>query len=150
MLAFDDSKVWAVARAGFTPWGKKGRYLAFSQRKPPASGGKKTLRDFRGGKIETYWVESISIRPRALVKAGDYLFVGGNTDTFNSKEPDAPANAAFRGEREGLLCILSCKDGKTAKTVKLDSCPVWDGIAAANGKLYVSGRNGKIVCLSKQ
>lgn len=150
MLAFDDNKVWAVARAGFTPWGKKGKYLAFSQKKPPASAGKKTLRDFRGGKIETYWVESISIRPRALVKAGDYLFVGGNTDTFNSKEPDAPANAAFRGEREGLLCILSCKDGKTAKTVKLDSCPVWDGIAAANGKLYVSGRNGKIVCLGKQ
>ena len=33
------------------------------------------------------------------------------------------------------------------RTLTLDAPPVHDGLAAAYGRLYVSARNGKLVCL---
>ena len=32
---------------------------------------------------------------------------------------------------------------------KLDSPPVWDGMAVAAGRLYISTRNGEIVCMGE-
>jgi len=33
---------------------------------------------------------------------------------------------------------------------KLDSLPVWDGMAAANGRLYLATKSGKVLCFDKQ
>ena len=45
-----------------------------------------------------------------------------------------------------LLAVSASDDGKLAEH-KLDSLPVWDGMAAANERLYMSTTDGRIVCL---
>ena len=41
-------------------------------------------------------------------------------------------------------------DGKTLATHKLASLPVFDGMAAAGGRLYVSTTDGRLRCLGKR
>jgi hypothetical protein len=42
---------------------------------------------------------------------------------------------------------VSAADGKTLADVRLAAPPVWDGAAAADGRLYLSTTDGKVVCL---
>ena len=42
--------------------------------------------------------------------------------------------------------MVSCKDGKALGEMSLESTPVWDGMAAANGSLFVSLKNGTVQC----
>jgi hypothetical protein len=46
------------------------------------------------------------------------------------------------------LYVASGRDGKAVGQIRLDAPPVWDGMAAARGKLYVATTNGTIVCLA--
>jgi outer membrane protein assembly factor BamB len=49
----------------------------------------------------------------------------------------------------GGLVVLGAADGK--KLAALDvPAPVWDGVAAAGGCLYVSTRDGRVICLGKK
>jgi hypothetical protein len=38
------------------------------------------------------------------------------------------------------------KNGKKLKEYNLDSLPVWDGIAASKGQLYISTMDGELLC----
>ena len=40
---------------------------------------------------------------------------------------------------------LSASDGTELAQHDLDSQPIFDGMAAANGRLYISTRDGKVV-----
>ena len=60
------------------------------------------------------------------------LFVAG---PVNPKEP-LDVEEALLGKRGGLLCALSAADGKEVAEYDLDSIPVYDGMAAADGRLY--------------
>jgi hypothetical protein len=53
---------------------------------------------------------------------------------------------AFRGTAGGHLWAVDAKDGTKIKELILDSPPVWDGMAAACNKLYVTLRDGSVVC----
>ena len=72
----------------------------------------------------------------AMIQTGDVLWAGGPK---NWQEP----------EKEGFLVAISAKDGRRLKTIALAASPVSDGIAAANGKLFVSTRDGKVMCFGK-
>ncbi len=61
----------------------------------------------------------------ALILAGDTLLAAGS---------------------EGGLTAISAADGKTLSKTKLPA-PLWDGMAAAGGRLFVSTRDGKLLCL---
>lgn len=41
---------------------------------------------------------------------------------------------------------MSTKDGSTLSEVKLDAAPVFDGMSAAGGNIYLSLKNGSIQC----
>ena len=60
------------------------------------------------------------------------------------------ALAAFEGKRGAMLWAVSAADGKRLSEVKLDAMPVWDGMAAAGGRLYLSTRDGSLVCLEER
>ena len=49
-----------------------------------------------------------------------------------------------------LLYAASASDGWKLAEYKLDSLPVRDGMAAANGRLYLATKNGKVLCFDKQ
>ena len=58
-------------------------------------------------------------------------------------------SAALRGERGALLWAVSARDGRKLAERKLDAVPVFDGMAAANGRLYLATQTGCVVCLAR-
>ena len=57
---------------------------------------------------------------------------------------------AYEGRRGGMLLIVSAKDGKVLKSYRLDFLPVFDGMASAYGRLYISTTDGKVLCLGPE
>ena len=93
-----------------------------------------------------------------MVLAGSTLFAAGPPNLLDevkavkATDPEtleqmAEQEAAYEGRRGALLAAVSAADGKRLRVYRLDSMPTFDGLAAAQGKLYYSTSDGKIVCL---
>jgi len=97
---------------------------------------------------------------RAMVLANKTLFVVGPPDVVDEKEafnrPDdagiraklAEQSAALEGRKGALLWVVSASDGEKLAEYNLESPPVWDGMAAANGRLYLATNDGRVLCYS--
>jgi outer membrane protein assembly factor BamB len=68
-------------------------------------------------------------RIAALVLAGETLFAAGS---------------------EGELVAVSSRDGKTLARLSDVPSPVWDGMAAAEGRLFVTAQDGRLLCLGRR
>jgi outer membrane protein assembly factor BamB len=90
------------------------------------------------------WTQWLDVRIRAMVKAGDTLFVAGPPDVLDSKDP----YAAFEARRGARLVAVSANDGKKLSETLLECPPVFDGMIAAGGRLYVCLEDGSIVSLA--
>ena len=90
------------------------------------------------------WTRWLPVRIRAMVKAGDTLFVAGAPDVLDAKDP----YAAFEARKGAKVVAVSAKDGKKLSEKPLDCPPVFDGMIAARGRLFVSLRDGSIVCMA--
>ena len=77
-----------------------------------------------------------------MVRAGDTLFVAGSPDVV---DPDDP-HGAWEGRQGGLLAAFATADGTPLAEIQLPSPPVWDGMAVAGDRLYLSLSNGTITC----
>ncbi len=88
------------------------------------------------------WQKMIPVRVRAMVLAGGHLFVAGPPDVVEEKDP----YAAFDGRKGAALQTFSASGGALLETHPLAAPPVFDGMAAANGKLYLSDKAGRIMC----
>ncbi|MBM3890423.1 MAG: hypothetical protein FJ388_15025 [Verrucomicrobia bacterium] len=88
------------------------------------------------------WTLWLPVRVRAMVKAGDALFVAGPPDELDEKDP----YAAFEGRKGARLVAVSARDGKKLAESALDVPPVFDGLIAANGRLFVSLEDGSLAC----
>jgi len=105
----------------------------------------------------TRWSVEIPVLVRAMVKAGDTLFVAGPADVVDEQQwqkqlaenPEQFTKQAdlFAGKSGSLLWAVSAHDGGKLKEIKLDVLPVFDGLIAAAGHLFVSTVDGKVVCL---
>jgi len=87
-------------------------------------------------------ISSMDIHARALIKAGEQLVVGGF--------PAEPATVHQYGkpiEEKGVLMLVSPQSGDVTARMELDSPPVFDGMAAVDGALYVSCEDGRVMCL---
>jgi len=109
----------------------------------------------RHADIEYRWTASVPIAVRAMALAGKTVFIAGPPEMEKPQGPSRltlvnpdEALAAFEGKRGAMLCAVSAADGKRLSEVKLDAMPVWDGMAAAHGRLFLSTVDGKVVCLS--
>jgi len=94
------------------------------------------------------WHTRVPFRVCAMVLTGSAtkrLFVAGVPDKI---APDDPL-AFVEGRRGGRLLVLDARTGKQTAQVGLDSPPVWDGMAAAHGRLYMTTKGGKLACLTK-
>ena len=97
---------------------------------------------------------------RAMVKANDKLFIAGppdlidEEDTFQrtmARDPNLASQLnqqddALLGKAGGLLRVVLATDGSTLAEYKLDTLPAWDGMAAANGCLFMSTTDGNVIC----
>ncbi|MHC4248463.1 MAG: outer membrane protein assembly factor BamB family protein [Planctomycetota bacterium] len=109
--------------------------------------------------VEFKWrAEDPPLQARAMALAGRTLFVAGPPDVVDEEEifskpfddgVMAKARdqvAALRGSKGALLHVVSAADGRKLSELELDGCPVFDGMAAAEGKLFISMMDGTVVC----
>jgi hypothetical protein len=136
LLVFDDNTAYGVkpyaasarhSRAIFRP-GTEG-YTLFANERP---------------KHEPRWSMKVPVRIVAMVVAGNTLFVAGPPDVVTPEDPWA----AVEGRNGAVLQTFSTDDGKRLSELKLESTPVFDGMAAATGNLYISLRDGNVVCFA--
>jgi outer membrane protein assembly factor BamB len=125
------------------------RAFAAERQKPgrdrqPANAAAKRKRAAASRQTKKYrWTGQQPVVARAIVLAGNNLFLAGPPDIFSSEEPAA----TLEGKRGGLLCALSAEDGSELAKYDLDSPPVFDGMAATDGRLYIATTNGRVLCL---
>ena len=107
------------------------------------------------------WTYPVPLIPRGMVLAGRTLFVAGPPDLVDEQramarlaEPAvqqalADQNAALRGEKGALLWAVSADGGTRLAERDLSAPPVFDGLIAARGRLYMATTDGRIVCFSE-
>ena len=89
------------------------------------------------------WVSNIPVRIRAMVRTGNVLFAAGTPDVCDPKDP----TGALEGRKGAVLLAFDPDNGKTLFEYKLDTPPVFDGMSAAGGCLYLSTNDGSVLCL---
>jgi hypothetical protein len=90
------------------------------------------------------WTARIPLRVTAMALAGGTLLAAGPSDLVAPQDP----LAALEGRTGGELWSLSATDGTKLAACPLDSVPVFDGLAATAGRLFLSTRDGHLVCLA--
>ena len=132
----------------FTPAAKGYLLIADSNDNEPMLDHRSWARDKGMGftrKNPPKWHQWVAIRMRAMVLAKDTLFVAGAPDVLDPKDP----YAAFQGRKGAMLQAFSAQDGSKLGQYKLPDEPVFDGLIAAGGRLYLTTRNGRVLCLGK-
>jgi outer membrane protein assembly factor BamB len=111
-------------------------------------------------KRQRRWTKDLPMFVRAMVLADKTLFVIGPPDLVDeeaivkAKRLGDPAiqaklaaqNEAWNGKQGSLLQAVSAKDGEKLAEYKIDALPVFDTLAAANGRLYFATTDGKVRC----
>jgi outer membrane protein assembly factor BamB len=121
----------------------------------------------RGGSMPGFlvkhnWTKDMSMFARAMVLADKVLFVAGPPDMLDEPQTFRQINepqvrrdlaeqvAAFNGKKGAVLAAISVADGTELEKYDLDSPPVFDGMAAASGRLYLATLNGDVVCMESR
>jgi hypothetical protein len=92
------------------------------------------------------WRVPVNMRVRALLLTEGTLFAAGNPDPLDP-EGTGPAQSGPVDE-PGILQGFSTEDGSMTFTHELSSPPIFDGLAAAQGALYLSTVDGTLLSLS--
>lgn len=133
--------------------GKSGSGLRFAGRVQSGRSG--------GSIVKPHWTTDVPIFVRAMIKSADNLVVCGPPDVFNESETFeklkardtnvqkvlAEQDAILDGSRGSVIRVVSAADGSTVSELNLKSLPVWDGMAAARGRLYLSTLDGTVISL---
>ncbi len=166
IMAFDGDKVYGYGRtriASAATGHKADEYHLYGVKKVLMQTGLPKARKKRGKKAEKpvakkpmkpkpVWADKQSLIVRAMVLTQDKLVVAGPPD-LRKKETSLLAYtneeeslASFRGERGVMLRILNASDGQTLSECSLEAMPVFDGMSAAQGRVFVSLKNGELQC----
>jgi len=154
LLVFDEETTYAAKyytrRHGHSPEFRPGTgYRLVADRNPndpvlrPARFGQEKGGGFSRGQFWK-WSEQVPVRIEAMVLAGNQLYVAGPPDLG----PDEGAMAAMQGRRGARFTVLSASKGEKLFARKMEDVPVFDGLIAAYGRLYMATRQGTVVCLS--
>ncbi len=92
------------------------------------------------------WTQELPLLVRAMVLADETLFLAGPPD--GGKLAQLPA--ALEGRSSGLLQAVSTSDGEKLADYRLDAPPVFDGLVAADGKLYLATMDGSVICFGEK
>ncbi|NQT86789.1 PQQ-like beta-propeller repeat protein, partial [bacterium] len=144
ILVFDDSRIYGYGRElKYFRWTTPIEHHLFATERKAALD--KTFK----------WEKPIPLFARAMVLAKDTLFIAGPPDRVDepklqrNRDPKVMADyaAALDGKRGAALWAVSTATGEKLSAVALKSPPVFDGLIAANGRLYMATVDGKVLCL---
>jgi hypothetical protein len=92
------------------------------------------------------WRANIPLTGKAMVLAGEVLFVAGTPVAF----PKDDLAKAYEERMGGVLWAASAATGKKLAQYKLDAAPVWDSIAVAGDRLFIATQDGRLHCFGEK
>ena len=117
-------------------------------------------------KYEYTWQKDVSLYAQAMVLTYKTFFVAGSprfneqeateylktsrTDRFRLNPLLKDALDKFQGRKGGVLLAIDKTAGEKLAEFELPSAPVFDGMIAAGGKLYIATTDGRLVCMGKK
>jgi len=152
LLALGDAAIYGFAyRPEFYRTATGAQYHLFAtdrptaRRQPPADYGRANRDYARGGAakflVPLEWSKDVPLLARAMVLAGDTLFLAGPPAAALESEP------AYDGTKGAIFSAVSATDGRTLSQRPLDALPTFDGLAAAQSRLYLTTQDGRLLCL---
>ena len=153
ILSLDEENLYGVniysknsfkssSHVNFHP-GRQGITLFAANIIPPASGENPPKSKAGRGRVGApLWTSVIPIKAKSLLVGPNRLYLAGVRDKVDEDDPWAH----FDGRMGGLITIHSKEDGKLIREMELTSPPVFDGLASADKKLFVSCRDGSVLC----
>ena len=173
VVSFDDGSARDVSTyrnsgtldGGKVVAGKFNQAIQFTANKTGAKGRKGNVNPGNAGDslVKPKWTKDVPIYVRAMVLAGFHLFIVGPPDIIDEEstfqkltEKDAEVqqllNAqddALEGKSGGKLLAVNTETGEIEHVVELGTLPSWDGLAGANGQLFLTTLDGKVMCFGK-
>jgi outer membrane protein assembly factor BamB len=173
-LVFDDERVYGYGRLWkYYRWTTPLEFNLFAakkqpeivnaatERKPIRKGGKRVgTRKISFTRFVPDWSGDISVQINSMVLTENAVFAAGPPDLEDEEESVktlldpktqkklTEQSAAFEGRKGALLVAVSRDNGEKLAAYRLDFVPRFDGLIAANGRLYVSTLSGEVLCLS--
>ncbi|MBL7218716.1 MAG: PQQ-binding-like beta-propeller repeat protein [Phycisphaerae bacterium] len=109
--------------------------------------------------LDYNWInDEPDVMAKAMVLANDRLFIAGPRDVADEKALWGRSNDKIfqtkmqeqadwlKGAHGGVMQVYNKKTGKKLKEYKLDALPSFDGLIAAEGRLYMITDTGSIIC----
>jgi len=105
------------------------------------------------------WSHSVPVLVMGMVASDSMLVVAGPPDLVDeeqaikalavpaTKERLARQAQALQGREGGVLRAVAKSDGRTLTECRIESPPVFDGMAAAYGRLYVTAMDSTVCCI---
>jgi len=90
------------------------------------------------------WSSRIPVRVTSMLVAADQLAIAGPPETGVDTEDPL---GTYEGRKGGMLWTLSAASGEKLAEYKLDSPPIFNGMAAAEGQLFVTLKSGTVLCM---
>jgi hypothetical protein len=121
--------------------------------------------------VKLHWSDDIPILVKAMTVAQEKLIVSGPAFSLNpsaflvdestdevlletafgnrsaASEMIAKADKGLKGEIPPRLMIYDKNSGEQQFSMELEGIPVFDGMIAASGKLYIGLEDGTVVCI---
>ena len=157
IMVHDDKTIYGFGR-NMMPRGNAGQWntgeyyqlfaaskeLKTVQESPPAGRKGKPRKPVKTTVVQHRWSYPADLEVRAMVLTDQKLFVvGALGETHQSLD-------AFVGKEGIQLRAISAEDGAQLAEYPLDSMPVFDGLIAAGGRLYLASKNGKVTCFGEK
>jgi outer membrane protein assembly factor BamB len=119
----------------------------------PRTGGYDLIAYHNGAKgngtsFSEVWRNKIPLTGKAILLANEKLFIAGTPVNFKENIA-SELSASHKGDRGGILWVAAAADGTKLAEYKLEAAPQWDGMAAANNKLYITLKDGTVACYSE-
>jgi outer membrane protein assembly factor BamB len=160
ILVFDDARVYGFGRKPkYYRWTTPIEHHLFAADKlAPPSDDAQSAKQFA---VAHHWTRDVPLLARAMVLADGTLFLAGPVDMVDEeqalrgiKDPEvrralADQAIALEGKKGGLLWAVSAADGEKLAEHDLDAPPVFDGMAAASGRLYLATQDGAVRCFAE-
>ena len=168
-MVFDDRQIYSFGRKPqYFRWTTPMEYMLYASAKQPevvslGGGANAKKRAGLGGAppttVATDWKQDVPILVRAMVLAGETLFIAGPADLIDehktletSETPQtqkllARQAAVNTGSEGAVLWAVSTADGRKIAGHELAFAPVFDGMIAAGSRIFLATTDGSVVAL---
>jgi outer membrane protein assembly factor BamB len=111
----------------------------------PVRGKRQRRKAALGSSLNALWSVPGDLQVRGMLVAGEgekkRLFVAG------AKGDWVISQDAYEGKEGCVLRVIDVRDGSTIAEQPLPHLPVFDGLSAAGGRLFISLTDGRVFCL---